>query len=314
MDGICLECRIQNRGPKYNHNRTKNEANIWKTISSTDCTLVFLYFRTLGVMYHSRDKTQHHRKNEPNRKKWRWNEQNGKNREKMKWRQREKEESHFILSLPVDKAHFIHIQTNELNDGLVSKCGVWVVIGFSWIFYSFRCCALSKCSKSISCSVWFASKNRSTHKALNAMPQMLPSRFIFNRTWSNEKKELNVCCEHVALILFIFFSFVFCVCVFSLLFFSCMDGWYCSVIYFAFIHIFHSFNAFEFAFVFGFSNALYVLQMNISHGIQIAFENCILVERQFFRSFAACICVEIWQNWMAHRNWTDLYYTTLRDF
>lgn len=31
--------------------------------------LAFLYFRTLGVMYHTRDKTQHHRKNESRKQK-----------------------------------------------------------------------------------------------------------------------------------------------------------------------------------------------------------------------------------------------------
>lgn len=67
---IRLECRTPNHTYIHNHNHNRTEratGNMKNNIidrTAPSLRLAFLYFRTLGVMYHTRDKTQHHRKNE----------------------------------------------------------------------------------------------------------------------------------------------------------------------------------------------------------------------------------------------------------
>lgn len=235
MDGIRLECRIPNR--KFH----QELANIWKTISSTDCTSTLCFFSSFAHLASCIiPETKLNIIVKTNRMEKNGDETSESNeREKKKPRARRKRRialRSLASQSTTHRAHTVYIHSNARSDGLVSECGVWVVIGFSWIFYSFRCCALSKCSKSISCSVWFASKNRSTHKAPNALPQMLPSRIIFAM-----KDEKKVCCEHVALILFIFIFFWFFLSAFRPFFilFICVCIWcyiFCFYSHLPFIH------------------------------------------------------------------------------
>lgn len=127
-------------------------------------------------------------------------------------------------------------------DGLVSQCGVWVVIGFMknvWMLYSVSVLRIERMLKIDSCSVWFASttmKEKTTasnnmhiqkHIQLNALPQMLPSRFHFSIEWAStqqnlEKKSLlwTCCFDFVCVYFFLFLSLLHSpfFCVFELAF------------------------------------------------------------------------------------------------
>lgn len=184
-----------------------------------------------------------------------------------------------------------------------------------WMLYSVSVLRIERMLKIDSCSVWFASttmKEKTTasnnmhiqkHIQLNALPQMLPSRFHFSIEWASTQQNLEkkVCCEHVALILFVYIFFCSSPCS-TRHFFVCSSS-----------HLLFSQCVFHLCIWF-FECALCALKWNERARchralISIQPEKLHLAKRQFF-----LVDVELYfawkfgRNWMAHRNWTDLYY------
>lgn len=274
------------------HNRTEQLANIWKTISSTDIAhLAFLYFRTLGVMYHTRDKTQHHRKNE-------WRKKCGKAAAAMAGISGKKS----LFS----RTRFIVVHNIQFRgiDGLVSpECGVWVLIGFTkrWMLLLVSVLRIEQMLKIDPYAVNDFASKKQKHIQPKCYATNAPiSRFLYvHPMWMNKKKSLlwTCCFDFVCFFLFLF-----------LLFFI--------LFLFAFIRICHLFNAFPF--MFGFLNALYVLNMNRARvgPFYSAVEILLLWMTVFFcccccRAQFSSICIFAWKfgkiEWFI---WIELIYIT----